>query len=238
MEHVWIHQDDDLVDLTLHGDPSTQAHLVAGATKQQAVEGASVHATAAVADETVHTTGEHPWLTTDRSWVPAGGLRAGDRIIRLDGSTATITAVRVAQGVATMYNLTVSQVHTFAVGMGEFVVHNDCPIPDGGGGVKPGSIKGQIKAAQLPHRGSIRYVPPKLHPGQLLPRGTRGGYIDRFDNLWVRGPSRTAGDPFEWDVQLSRTGRAMVGWLSRDGKHLNVSLRGWVTLLSPVLSVN
>ncbi|MFD4715184.1 polymorphic toxin type 17 domain-containing protein [Streptomyces sp. NPDC058430] len=68
---------------------------------------------------------------------------------------------------------------------------------------------------------------PSAHTG--LPRGTRKGYIDRFGNEWIKGPSRTAGQPFEWDVQLSKTGRAKLGWLSRDGSHLNVSLDGEIT---------
>ncbi|HEV2239312.1 MAG TPA: hypothetical protein VGR57_21835 [Ktedonobacterales bacterium] len=36
------------------------------------------------ADETIHTTTNHPWLTADRGWVPAGGLRLGERVVRLD----------------------------------------------------------------------------------------------------------------------------------------------------------
>lgn len=48
---------------------------------------------------------------------------------------------------------------------------------------------------------------------------------------WVRGPSRTPGEPFEWDVQVSPLGRAKVGWLSRDPDmaHINVSLYRRVT---------
>jgi hypothetical protein len=36
---------------------------------------------------------------------------------------------------------------------------------------------------------------------------------------------------FEWDVQLSRTGKAQLGWLSRAGDmaHINVSLDGEMT---------
>lgn len=56
-----------------------------------------------------------------------------------------------------------------------------------------------------------------------------GGYLDRFGNEWVKGPSRTVGQAYEWDVQLSRTGNAQIGWLSRDGRHVNVSLGGEVT---------
>jgi hypothetical protein len=39
------------------------------------------------------------------------------------------------------------------------------------------------------------------------------------------------GRPFEWDVQLSRTGRSQIGWLSPDGNmaHVNVSPLGEVT---------
>ena len=55
------------------------------------------------------------------------------------------------------------------------------------------------------------------------------GYIDKFDNIWTKGPSRTAGEPFEWDVQLSKRRKEMLGWLSRDGSHINVSLKGIIT---------
>ena len=98
------------------------------------------------------------------------------------------------------------------------------------------SIKGRMKAAGpgdefgLPSSGKIRYVPPKGYdPAQPLPRGPQSGYIDRFGNEWVVGPSRTPGHPFEWDVQLSRTGRAQLGKWTRDGSHLNVSPLGEVT---------
>ncbi|MFV2126138.1 polymorphic toxin type 17 domain-containing protein [Micromonospora sp. LOL_013] len=64
---------------------------------------------------------------------------------------------------------------------------------------------------------------------RALVKGQKGGYIDRFGNEWVRGPSRTPGQEFEWDVQLSRTGKAQLRRLSPDGKHLNVSLDGRIT---------
>lgn len=92
------------------------------------------------------------------------------------------------------------------------------------------SIRALIRGARLPNRGSIRYIPPShVTANTGLPRGPKNGYIDKFGNEWTRGPSRTAGEPFEWDVQLSRTGRAQLGHLSRDGNHLNVSLLGWIT---------
>ncbi|MFF3413039.1 polymorphic toxin type 17 domain-containing protein, partial [Streptomyces sp. NPDC002742] len=91
-------------------------------------------------------------------------------------------------------------------------------------------MKGLIKKAQLPFRGRIRYVPPSgTSVSAGLPRAPRGGFIDKFGNTWVKGPSRTPGEPFEWDVQLSRQGKAQLGWASRDGSHLNVSLNGRIT---------
>ena len=54
-------------------------------------------------------------------------------------------------------------------------------------------------------------------------------HLDRFGNEWTRGPSRTLGEPFEWDVQLGRNATPGVRALSRDGTHINVSLNGKVT---------
>ena len=41
--------------------------------------------------------------------------------------------------------------------------------------------------------------------------------IDKFGNEWTKGPTRTKGQPFEWDVQRP------------DGTHWNISLDGKVT---------
>ncbi|WP_116112874.1 polymorphic toxin type 17 domain-containing protein [Austwickia chelonae] len=82
----------------------------------------------------------------------------------------------------------------------------------------------------LPKSGRIRYVPPTgYNPAEALPRGIQKGYRDRFGNEWTVGPSRTQGRPFEWDVQFSPEGKASIGWLSRDGRHVNVSPLGEVT---------
>ena len=38
--------------------------------------------------------------------------------------------------------------------------------------------------------------------------------MDKFDNVWIQGPSRTRGQTFEWDVQLSKRGQEQIGWLT------------------------
>ncbi|QKS72326.1 hypothetical protein FLK61_37470 [Paenalkalicoccus suaedae] len=98
-----------------------------------------------------------------------------------------------------------------------------------GGGKAVLSKKSVFKNAQLPTSGKIRYVPSSSWtPSQPLPK-INGGYIDKFGNVRKKGPSRTKGQSFEWDVQLSKTGKNQLGHLSRDGSHLNVSLDGKIT---------
>ena len=92
------------------------------------------------------------------------------------------------------------------------------------------SIKGNLKAVELPTKGKIRFIPDKSYnPSRPLERGDQKGYLDKFGNEWVKGPSRTQGQTFEWDVQLSRKGKSNLDWLSRDGEHINVSLDGKIT---------
>ena len=111
-----------------------------------------------------------------------------------------------------VYNFEVEDFHTYYVGEQSVLVHNECRL---------------AKKEQLPTKGKVRYVPPK-NTGNQLPKNSKG-FIDRFGNVWTKGSSRTLGEPFEWDVQLSRQGQAQMGWASRDGKHLNVSLKGRIT---------
>jgi hypothetical protein len=102
--------------------------------------------------------------------------------------------------------------------------------PGSVGASKVWTTKSRLKAVALPTTGKIRFVPPRRYnPSTPLQRGRQNGFLDRFNNEWVKGPSRTAGEPFEWDVQLSEAGRAMLGWASRDGSHLNVSPTGKIT---------
>ena len=78
------------------------------------------------------------------------------------------------------------------------------------------SKKGRIKNAGLPTKGKIRYVPSDgYNPSSQLPRGPNNGYMDKFDNEWVKGPSRTQGQAFERDVQFSKKEK-----LNSDGPHV------------------
>jgi len=126
VQQVFINHDTDLLDVTLSLNAgTTKAESAPTKSKQQDAEVAShgSHAPPST-HETIHTTQKHPWLTTDKGWVKASDLRVGEQVQRLDGTTATITALKVVVGEQDMYDLTVSQVHTFAVGGNQYVVHN------------------------------------------------------------------------------------------------------------------
>jgi RHS repeat-associated protein len=105
--HVWINH--DLVDLTI----TTTTHGQRGkpATKMS---------------EVIHTNQKHPFFTIEHGFLPVGQIKLGMHLLRADGRVGVVTGWKVVPGVKTMYNLEVAQDHTFTVGTGQWVVHNDC----------------------------------------------------------------------------------------------------------------
>lgn len=51
-------------------------------------------------------------------------ITLGMHILRADGRVGVVTGWKVVAGTKVMYNLEVAQDHTFAVGVGMWVVHN------------------------------------------------------------------------------------------------------------------
>ena len=52
------------------------------------------------------------------------------------------------------------------------------------------TTKSRLKYVQLPNEGKIMFVPPADYsPSNALRRGPGNGYIDKFGNEWVKGPS-------------------------------------------------
>ncbi|HEV2236265.1 MAG TPA: RHS repeat-associated core domain-containing protein, partial [Ktedonobacterales bacterium] len=126
VQHVWINHDNDLLDVTLHQDGQPAQTDAPSKTRQVATKAHGSQAPPSA--ETIHTTEKHPWLTVDRGWMKAVDLHIGEHVVELGGRTATITALRTRPGEADYYNLTVSVLHTYAVGSLQAVVHNTgCP---------------------------------------------------------------------------------------------------------------
>jgi hypothetical protein len=61
---------------------------------------------------------------THEGWVEAGSLTIGDQILSLDGTYGDVESISISNDSQVMYNLTVDISHTFAVGEGQWVVHN------------------------------------------------------------------------------------------------------------------
>jgi RHS repeat-associated protein len=125
VQATYINHDTDLVDVTL------RVRDRPAATAGQQAQRVGAHAAPAAGagglkthDEVVHTTANHPWYTADHGWQLASFLHLGEPVARVDGRTATVVAIHAVPGAASMWDLTVSQVHTFAVGAGQYVVHN------------------------------------------------------------------------------------------------------------------
>lgn len=78
--------------------------------------------------ELIETTPEHPFYTEDGEWVYAADLEVGELILSLDGDYGTVEAVvTIFDANQEMYNLMVEDAHTFFVGDGDWLVHNeDC----------------------------------------------------------------------------------------------------------------
>ncbi|MCD5353835.1 polymorphic toxin-type HINT domain-containing protein [Kineosporia mesophila] len=98
---VMVHQDTELTDLSIRDESGKTA--------------------------VVHTTQEHPfWNAGDRQWTDARDLKAGDQLTPTTGALPEVMQVRVFDGSATMYNLTVADIHTYYVltGATPVLVHN------------------------------------------------------------------------------------------------------------------
>ncbi|MFN8523149.1 MAG: polymorphic toxin-type HINT domain-containing protein [Chloroflexota bacterium] len=76
--------------------------------------------------EAVETAANHPFLTQDGDWRPAGRLRVGDSLRQSAGRLGRVATVEPRSGSQVMYNLTVAEAHTYFVGAGGWLVHNDC----------------------------------------------------------------------------------------------------------------
>ncbi len=81
---------------------------------------------------TVTTTKNHPfWDQTANKWEPAGTLRSGDVLVTAAGAALTVAGLRAATArTATAYNLTVADLHTYHVLVGDqpVLVHNTCGV--------------------------------------------------------------------------------------------------------------
>ncbi|HZD22403.1 MAG TPA: polymorphic toxin-type HINT domain-containing protein [Acidimicrobiia bacterium] len=87
--------------------------------------------------DVVTTTEDHPlWNATDRQWQPADALDEGDLLVTADGDHIEVDGLNLGSTrTMTAYDLTVDDVHTYFVAVGEdqVLVHNTCSVTLGHG---------------------------------------------------------------------------------------------------------
>ncbi|MEU7907726.1 polymorphic toxin-type HINT domain-containing protein [Actinoplanes sp. NPDC049118] len=91
------------------------------------------------ADDSLTATDGHPfWVESERQWLTAAELKTDMALLTPDGARVTVIAVVAWDAVATVHNLTVDDIHTYYVTVGDakVLVHNvgddECPVdPDG-----------------------------------------------------------------------------------------------------------
>jgi hypothetical protein len=80
--------------------------------------------------QTIGTTAEHPLWVVGKGWTAAQELQAGDVLVGHDQQRVAVVRVRVTGELATVYNLRVSNHHTYFVGRDEWGfsvwAHNAC----------------------------------------------------------------------------------------------------------------
>ncbi|MFF0087790.1 Hint domain-containing protein [Streptomyces canus] len=147
-----VHNDNDLVDVTIRGADGKSA--------------------------TLHATANHPfWDDTAQSWIPAGDLEPGHVLDTATNQHAQVVGVETRPGQGAMYNLTVEQLHTYYVLTGQtpVLVHNSngCPrFVDGDIWDDSFEVGGQT----IETMATVRASGDTLHLDGLMvfPRGTEG----------------------------------------------------------------
>jgi hypothetical protein len=78
-----------------------------------------------ISDEVIETTPEHPFYVIDVGWVAAGNLWPSAQLKTAHGQ-GSVQLVSVVNQPQEMWNLTVSDAHTYFVGDHKWLVHNAC----------------------------------------------------------------------------------------------------------------
>jgi RHS repeat-associated protein len=106
IQRIWLNHDNDLVDLTL------------------TITIKDTHGKASQQKEVLHTNERHPFLTKEKGFIPVSQLKPGMHVLTANGHYGVVAKLVTVPGAMWMYNLTVTQDHTYAVGSGQWIVHN------------------------------------------------------------------------------------------------------------------
>jgi len=77
-----------------------------------------------IGGEVIKTTFEHPFYVKDVSFVEAGKLQVGDKLLDSRGNVLVVKKLEIADKPVKVYNFKVDDFHTYHVGDNEVLVHN------------------------------------------------------------------------------------------------------------------
>jgi hypothetical protein len=197
IEHI------ELGDEVWAADPETGEAGARPVTALIEGEGVKDLVTVSTGSGSVVATVGHPfWSVSDAAWVDAGDLSVGDAVLQADGATSVVTQVVEVSRPAVVHNLTVADLHTYFVVVGDAptLVHNCSGADDGivylrtdANGGKPyvGQSKSETRfdARQGEHQ---RDNPGALFEYEELGRAEPGVALDRLEEAWILrlgGPS-------------------------------------------------
>jgi hypothetical protein len=83
-----------------------------------------------IGEDLLHVTEEHPFWVAGEGWVGAEDLEPGDCVQTLAGTCQAVVSVQVVTADTWVYNFTVVTAHTYFVGDGQWLVHNQCQAGD------------------------------------------------------------------------------------------------------------
>src|SRR5262249_60829403 len=72
------------------------------------------------------------WVPDKSSFEWAQDLKPGEHLLLANGRTPAISSISQQDEGTTVYNLSISEIHTFFVGPDSALVHNVCALTDGG----------------------------------------------------------------------------------------------------------
>ncbi|KXK62150.1 hypothetical protein AWW66_09940 [Micromonospora rosaria] len=151
-------------------------------------------------DGVVTATDEHPfWIANQKRWLGAAHLKSGDELQGLDGARATVIEIVAYDAIAAVHNLTVDDIHTYYVRVGNFdvLVHNtggSDDICEVGSYVPYGEdeLSAAIKARRLLDKARGRsgnYAAVLLEDGRIL-TGRSGKRVHAEDDVLKQAGSR------------------------------------------------
>jgi hypothetical protein len=145
----------------------------------------------------VSTTEDHPfWNATDQQWQPAIALDPGDRLLTSAGTFLTVGSLDLTTADAgDAYNLTVADLHTYYVGIGEHtaLVHNDLTCWFDAGIPTSKHFRQQMAERRINPRHALNtYMTGRLY---WDPKNKSFIRHDRESGIWVAVDKATDGTP-------------------------------------------